>query len=78
MAVDQERREHIAVPFPRGQSYEQVVEQMRDFLTDVSRGFQGRRVLVIAHSANKWALDVILGGATLQDLVDADWEYELP
>ena len=50
----------------------------------VSRGFQGRRVLVIAHSANKWALDVILGGATLQDLVDADfgwqegWEYELP
>lgn len=80
----QERRKHIAVPFPRGQSYEQVVEQMRDFLADVSRGFQGRRVLVIAHSANKWALDVILGGATLQDLVDADfgwqegWEYELP
>lgn len=79
-----ERGKHISVPFPGGQSYEQVVEQMRDFLADISRQFDGRRVFVISHSANKWALDVILHGARLEDLVDAGfpwqegWEYEVP
>jgi broad specificity phosphatase PhoE len=79
-----ERRKHISVPFPGGQSYEDVVEQTRDFLVDIKRQFDGRRVFVIAHSANKWALDVILHGAKLEDLVDAGfpwqegWEYEVP
>jgi len=79
-----ERRKHIAIPFAGGQCYEDVVAQMRDFLADISRQFDGKRVLVIAHLANKWALDAILHGARLEDLVDADlnwregWEYEVP
>jgi alpha-ribazole phosphatase/probable phosphoglycerate mutase len=79
-----ERRNHILDPFPAGESYEDVVERTRDFLADVSRQFQGRRVLVISHSANKWALDVILLGARLEHLVDTDfgwregWEYTVP
>jgi alpha-ribazole phosphatase/probable phosphoglycerate mutase len=41
-------------------------------------------VLVIAHSANKWALDCLLNGETLPELVDAPfgwqegWGYLLP
>jgi alpha-ribazole phosphatase/probable phosphoglycerate mutase len=76
-----ERRKHVSVPFPGGQSYEDVVTETRDFLADISRQFVRRRVLVIAHTANKWALDVLLNGARLEDLVDADfgwregWEY---
>jgi alpha-ribazole phosphatase/probable phosphoglycerate mutase len=78
------RREHIDTPFPSGQSYQQVVDQTRDFLRDVSTGWDDRTVLVIAHSANKWALDCLLQGRRLEDLVDAPfgwqegWHYTLP
>jgi alpha-ribazole phosphatase/probable phosphoglycerate mutase len=77
------RRKHILVPFPRGESYQDVVERTRAFLADIALSFDRRRVLVVAHSANKWALDVLLRGARLEDLVDADfgwqegWEYEV-
>jgi alpha-ribazole phosphatase/probable phosphoglycerate mutase len=68
-------------PFPGGQSYREVVENTRSFLSDLRREFDGRRVCVIAHTANKWALDVLLNGAQLEDLLVADfgwregWEY---
>jgi broad specificity phosphatase PhoE len=75
------RRTHLAEPFPGGQSYADVVEVTRAFLLDLLRGWDGQRVCLISHSANKWALDVLLCGQRLEDLVDADfgwregWEY---
>jgi broad specificity phosphatase PhoE len=57
---------------------------MRAFLRDLAVRWDGRRVLIIAHSANKWALDHLLHGTALEDLVDAPfgwqegWAYVLP
>jgi len=79
-----ERSHHIDAPYPGGQSYREVVDAMRGFLRDLVAGWDGRRVVVIAHSANKWALDCLLNGAALEDLVDAPfgwregWRYTLP
>ena len=79
-----ERASHIETPFPGGQSYRQVVAAMDDFLRDLARDWNGRTALIVAHSANKWALDVLLGGAALETLVDAPfawqegWRYALP
>ena len=79
-----ERIKRIDEPYPGGQSYRQVVEQTRDFLRDLATGWDGRRVVVIGHSANKHALDALLHGARLEDLICAPfawqegWEYTLP
>jgi alpha-ribazole phosphatase/probable phosphoglycerate mutase len=79
-----ERARHIDEPYPEGQSYRQVVEQMRGFLRDLAAGWDGRTVLLISHAANKWALDCLLDGAALEALVDAPfgwqegWRYTLP
>lgn len=79
-----ERRRHIDQPYPDGQSYRQVVAQTRDFLAELAATWDGSRVVVIAHSANRWALDHLLTGAALEDLVDAPfgwqegWRYVLP
>lgn len=79
-----ERHWRIDTPFPGGQSYQDVVEQTADFLRDLARDRDGRRVVVIAHSANRWALDCLLTGARLEELVDAPfawqegWLYVLP
>lgn len=78
------RGEHIDTPFPGGQSYRQVVDQTRDFLHDLGAAWDGKRMLLIGHSANRWALDHLLDGRRLEDLVDAPfawqegWHYRLP
>jgi alpha-ribazole phosphatase/probable phosphoglycerate mutase len=83
-AVHSKRLASIESPFPGGESYRQVIERTRSFLADISRDFDGRRICVIAHSANKWALDVLLRGEQLEDLVCADfgwregWQYTVP
>jgi broad specificity phosphatase PhoE len=82
LAVERCRR--IDTPFPGGQSYRQVVTAMDDFLRDLARDWDGREVLIVAHSANRWALEVLLGGAALEALVDAPfvwqegWRFTLP
>lgn len=49
---------------------------MRSFLDDVVREFDGSRVLVIAHSAQRWALRHLLEGVPLEELVDAPFEWQ--
>ena len=79
-----ERPRRVAVPYPGGQSYQDVVAATADFLHDLATHWDGSRVLIIAHSANQWALDVLLAGAALEELVNAPfawqagWHYTLP
>ena len=71
-----ERAGRIDLPFPAGQSYRDVVHQTEDFLRDLRAARDGQRVLVISHSANKWAFDCLLNGARLEDLVDAPFGWQ--
>lgn len=70
------RSQHIRHPFPGGQSYQDVVDQTRDFLGEVARDWDGRKILIVAHSANRWALENLLNGIALQDLVDAPFAWQ--
>ncbi|MEO3807697.1 GNAT family N-acetyltransferase [Sphaerisporangium sp. B11E5] len=79
------RAAHIATPWPGGESYHDVVDRTVSFLRDLTtRHRPGTRVLLIAHSANRWALDHLLTGTPLAHLVDAPfnwregWTYRLP
>ena len=78
------RLDHVDMPFPGGgQSYREVVDATAGFLADLRRDHQGERVLVIAHSANRWALQHLLDGTPLEQLVTAPfawrpgWEWTL-
>jgi broad specificity phosphatase PhoE len=78
------RRQFINSPYPNGQSYEDVLAAMAAFLREVSRDWNGRRLLVIGHSATRWALDALINHRRLEDLVDSPfkwrpgWEYAIP
>jgi broad specificity phosphatase PhoE len=74
--VAAERRRRIWEPFPHGESYLQVVGRTRDFLADLVREWDGQRVVVIAHSANQWALDVLVQGRPLDELLDAPFAWQ--
>jgi broad specificity phosphatase PhoE len=79
------RTQYVDRPFPGGQSYREVLDQTREFLAELAQAYDGQKVLLVAHSANRWALKHLLdGGTPLENLVDAPfewqpgWEYELP
>jgi len=78
------RRRFVEESYPGGESYRDCVERMSRFLDEVAAEFDERRVLVIAHSAQRWALRHELEGVPLEELVDAPfewqegWEYLLP
>lgn len=81
--VHAERAKRVDTPFPNGQSYRDVVDQTREFLRDLARDYDGKRVLLISHSANRWALQHLLEGTPLEDAVGPfdwreGWEYTLP
>ena len=70
------RRRHVDEPFPGGESYRQVVERTRAFLDDVVSAHDGERIVVIAHSANRWALDHLVDGVPLEELVDEPFAWQ--
>lgn len=77
------RSQFIDRPFPGGQSYRQVLEATREYLAELAETWEGKRVLIIAHSANRFALRVLLGGARIEDEIDTPfvwqpgWEFKL-
>ena len=79
-----QRVDHIDVPWPGGESYRQVVARTAALLDDLVRDWNGSRVLLIAHSANRWSLDHLLHGRDLRELTTAEfdwqpgWEYAVP
>ncbi len=70
------RLRHVNEPFPGGQSYRQVVEATRAFLDDAVARHDGQRVVVIGHSANRWALQHLLEGTPLGELVAAPFAWQ--
>jgi broad specificity phosphatase PhoE len=82
--LETRRARHIDEPWPGGQSYRDVVKLTNDFLVDLAVEWDGRKVLLISHSANRWALQHLLHGVPLADLVDRPfdwrpgWTYQLP
>ena len=81
--IDALKPTRIDEPYPGGESYSRVVERTRGFLADLLAEHDGRRVLLIAHAANRWSLQHLLLGEPLEELVLAPfdwqegWEYAL-
>jgi 2,3-bisphosphoglycerate-dependent phosphoglycerate mutase len=71
-----ERVEHLDVPFPGGESWRQAVERVGRFLDDLPLRWNGCRVLVVGHVATRWALDHIVNGVPLEQLLTTDFEYQ--
>jgi broad specificity phosphatase PhoE len=82
--LEAERIAHVGQPWPDGESYTDVVERTRALLMDIVTRHDGERLLVVAHSANRLALDVLLRGRELESLLAAPfdwqpgWEYDVP
>ncbi len=75
------REDYIDDPYPGGESWQQAVERLRDFLEDVVPEFEGKRILAIGHGAQRYGMEHLLRGRPLEEIIPADfgwqegWEY---
>lgn len=70
-----EREKHVDVPYPGGESYREVVARVASFLDDLRGGWDGKRLVVVSHAAPRWALQHLLEGAPLEQLVGAAFDW---
>ncbi len=81
--LDGQRGVRVDEAWPDGESYRDVVERTRTLLDDVQTQWAGQRVLWVGHSANRWALEHLVLGRDLVELVVAEfgwqpgWEFTL-
>jgi broad specificity phosphatase PhoE len=74
--VDSRRVDHISIPFPGGESYEDVARRVEEWLDSVTRIYEGRRIVVIGHRATFYALEHLIDGTPLRDVIAAPWQWQ--
>ena len=73
--LEVERTKHVLDPYSGGESYLDVVARVRSFLQDLPPRYPDERIVVIGHSATKWALDHLLEGTPLEELVEDSFRW---
>jgi len=74
--VNPEKSKRIKVPFPNGESYEQTSRRMKDFLKDLVKNYDGKRVMIIGHRATQYGLEHWIKGISLEEAIPAPWKWQ--
>jgi broad specificity phosphatase PhoE len=74
--VEPEKAKRITEPFPNGESYEQTTKRMRNFLTDLLKNYDNKRVMIIGHRATQYGLEYWIKKIPLQKAVTAPWKWQ--
>jgi broad specificity phosphatase PhoE len=75
-SVFESRAQHLAEPFPSGESYSQTAQRMKSFIDDLRQNYQGKTVLIIGHRATQYGLEQWLNGKTLSQAVLEPWQWQ--
>jgi broad specificity phosphatase PhoE len=80
----QDRENYIDLPYPGGESRRQAVHRVAGVLADLPTRWAGRRILLIGHLVTQQALEHVINGLPVQELIAADfqwraegWQYRL-
>ena len=74
--VKLDKPNHITEPFPNGESYEQVVARMKDFLEHIKKNYEGKTVMIIGHRGTQYGLDHLVNGEDLKDAIVKPWKWQ--
>jgi broad specificity phosphatase PhoE len=74
--IDAVKAQKVDEPYPGGESYRQVVVRVASLLADLATWFDGGRVLLVSHAAPRWALQHLIEGRALEEVVVAPFEWQ--
>jgi len=70
------RHEHVHVPYPNGESWRQAADRTLECLRDIVKRYDGRRIAVIGHAAQRYLLRSMFEGMSLEEAVNAPFEWQ--
>lgn len=74
--VDPEKPKRIKEPFPNGESYEQTLERMKSFLSDLIKNYDNKRIMIIGHRATQYGLEHWIKRIPLEEVISAPWQWQ--
>jgi 2,3-bisphosphoglycerate-dependent phosphoglycerate mutase len=74
--VEERRLRCIDAPFPNGESYEQSIARVREWLADTRLAQHEHPIVVIGHRATFYAFEHLLKGRPLHDVLAAPWQWQ--
>ena len=74
--VEARRVDHITTPFLDGESYEDATRRVGQWLAEAARTYAGGRIIVIGHRATFYALEHLINGIPLRDVITAPWQWQ--
>lgn len=67
---------HINRPFPNGESYEQTNKRMKEFLAELKKNYDNKKVMIIGHRATQYGLEYWISGKSLEELVTTPFKWQ--
>lgn len=74
--VEPQKNDHILLPFPNGESYEDTSKRMKEFLDELKQKYDGKKVLIIDHRATQYGLDRWVDGKSLEEIFTTKWVWQ--
>lgn len=74
--VDALKPASITKPFPSGESYEDCINRIKEFLDWLQQNFDGKTVMIIGHRATQYGLEHLINGKDLLTCVTEPWAYQ--
>jgi len=74
--IDAEKLKRIEMPFPNGESYTETTARIKNFLGDLLKNYDGKRVIMIGHRATQYGLENLIKGIPLKQVVPAPWKWQ--
>lgn len=74
--VEKEKAKRITIPFPDGESYQQTAKRMKDFLRDLLKNYDGKKVMIIGHRATWYGLEHLVNRVSLEKLIGSTWKWQ--
>ena len=67
---------HITEPFPNGESYKQSTKRIKDFLDDLKKDYDGKRIMIIGHRATRFGLEHCIKEVPLETLTTTPFKWQ--
>ncbi|OGE64090.1 hypothetical protein A3J13_02375 [Candidatus Daviesbacteria bacterium RIFCSPLOWO2_02_FULL_36_8] len=74
--VDGVKVDHITLAFPNGESYNDCMKRMKEFLDELKKNYDGKRVIIIGHRATQYGLEHLIKGKSLEELIKTPFKWQ--
>jgi broad specificity phosphatase PhoE len=81
--IEDQKLLRINEPFPNGESYNEIIKRMSEFLRDLKKDYDNKKVLIIGHRATQHGLENVINNTKIEDILTTKfnwqpgWDYEL-